>query len=304
MFHAKAHFHGLARACNAVACRIRLIAGEAERREKVSSQPAGCGDTSLSATYQLSPNRRTTKLLLLLSAVIVFVTFSAMMANAQLADLDLLEDDDRTIGIAVTRAPDPTSGHDTESRSGILLLPLRIDRLKFEGGAGAYFTQSIADGASAASLQWRVQGGPQFGVVGLQFYVEGFWKQGIDYAGFVRIGEFDLGRVIVSGGFGTLVRADTQAALGGPGIERTAAASGDQKVKGLLLASAELDTSLFESCRLLGTVLPGFEGEHDVVVEPQATYAIGDINIALLGRFGWERGAWTKRYTALLQVPF
>ena len=38
--------------------------------------------------------------------------------------------------------------------------------------------------------------------------------------GFFRIGEFDLGyvlvdlgRVLVSGGFGTLVRADTQASL-------------------------------------------------------------------------------------------
>ena len=73
------------------------------------------------------------------------------------------------------------------------------------------FTQSIAEGASSSSLQWHVQGGPQLGYYGLQFYVEGFWKQGVDYAGYVRIGEFDLGRVIVSGGFGTLVRANTQA---------------------------------------------------------------------------------------------
>ena len=226
------------------------------------------------------------------------------LAHAQLADLDLLEDDDRSVGIAVTRAPDPTSGYDTESRSGILLLPVRIGSLNFEGGAGAYFTQSIADGESASSLQWRVQGGPQFGYLGLQFYVEGFWKQGIDYAGFFRIGAFDLGSVIVSGGFGTLVRADTQAELGGPGIERNAASAGDRKVKGLLLASAEVDTDFFESLRILGTVLPGFDGEHDVVVEPQLVYAIGAINIAGLGRFGWERGGFTKRYTGLLQIPF
>ena len=139
--------------------------------------------------------------------ILALVLFcGAMETHAQLADLDLLEDDDRSVGIAVTRAPDPTSGLDTESRSGILLLPVRIQSLNFEGGAGAYFTQSIAAGESASSLQWRVQGGPQFGYLGLQFYVEGFWKQGIDYAGFFRIGEFDLGNVIVSGGFGTLVR--------------------------------------------------------------------------------------------------
>lgn len=238
------------------------------------------------------------------ATIIALVLLCGTLAHAQLADLDLLEDDDRSVGIAVTRAPDPTSSLDTESRSGILLLPVRIQRLKFEGGAGAYFTQSIAEGKSASSLQWRVQGGPQFGYLGLQFYVEGFWKQGIDYAGFFRIGEFDLGNVIVSGGFGTLVRADTQAELGGPGIERNAAPAGDTKVKGLFLASAEVDTQFFESCRILGTVLPSFDGEHDFVVEPQLVYSLGDINIAGLGRFGWERGAFTKRYTGLLQVPF
>ena len=238
------------------------------------------------------------------ATIVALVMLCGALAHAQLADLDLLEDDDRSVGIAVTRAPDPTSGFDTESRSGILLLPVRIESLKFEGGAGAYFTQSIAEGESASSLQWRVQGGPQFGYLGLQFYVEGFWKQGIDYAGFFRIGEFDLGNVIVSGGFGTLVRADTQAELGGPGIERNAAPADDRKVKGLLLASAEVDTTFFESLRILGTVLPGFDGEHDFVVEPQLVYSIGDINIAGLGRFGWERGDFTKRYTALLQVPF
>ena len=245
-----------------------------------------------------------TRLWFWFATIIALALFCGALAHAQLADLDLLEDDDRSIGIAVTRAPDPTTNFDTESRSGILLLPVRVRQIKFEGGAGAYFTQSIANGESASSLQWRVQGGPQFGYLGLQFYVEGFWKQGIDYAGFFRIGEFDLGHVIVSGGFGTLVRADTQADLGGPGIERNAAPAGDQKVKGLLLASAEVDTNFFESLRILGTVLPGFDGEHDVVVEPQVTYSLGDINIAALGRFGWERGEFSKRYTALLQVPF
>ena len=250
-----------------------------------------------------------TRKLYLWAIIVALVLFCGASAHAQLADLDLLEDDDRSVGIAVTRAPDPTSGFDTETRSGILLLPIRIESLdfeglNFEGGAGAYFTQSVAEGESASSLQWRVQGGPQFGVLGLQFYAEGFWKQGIDYAGFFRIGEFDLGDVIVSGGFGTLVRADTQAELGGPGIERNAAAAGDTKVKGLFLASAEVDTQFFESLRILGTLLPGFDGEHDVVVEPQVTYSLGDVNIAGLGRFGWERGGFTKRYTGLLQVPF
>ena len=241
--------------------------------------------------------------------IAMMVLFWDVIAHAQLADLDLLEDDDRSIGLSVSAAPDPTTGNFTEARSGILLVPLRLEGqpqglpLRFEGGFGTYFTQSLVGTESSSSLQWRVQGGPQLGYVGLQFYVEGFYKQGIDYAGFFRIGEFDLGRVIVSGGFGTLVRADTQADLGSPGIERNAA-PGDTKVKGLLLASAEFDTDIFESCRILGTVLPGFDGEHDFVVEPQLTYSLGDINIAGLARFGWERGQTTRRYTGLVQVPF
>ena len=251
-------------------------------------------------SFNFSKSR--TYLFTLLLAMGTVLLWSSV-AFAQLADLDLLEDDDRSFGLSVSSAPDPATGHETESRSAILLLPLRIESLYFEGGAGAYFTQSIVEGVSAKSLQWRVQGGPHFGKFGLQFYVEGVWKQGINYAGFFRVGEFDLGRVIVAGGFGTLVRADTETNLA-TGIERNAAGGGDTKVKGLLLASAEIDTEMFESLRLLGTVLPGFDGEHDYVAEAQLVYSLNKINLAGLGRFGWERGSFTRRYTGLVQVPF
>ena len=236
---------------------------------------------------------------------VTFVTvlmFCGAFADAQLADLDLLEDDDRSFGASVTAMPDPTTGAFAESRSAIVLFPLHIERWHFEGGAGAYWTQSIVQGEVASALQWRVQGGPHWGYYGLQFYVEGLWKQGIDYAGFVRFGEFDLGRIILSGGLGTLVRADTQTDLA-IGVERNSASSGDTTVKGLILASAEIDTEMFESLRLLGTVLPGGE-ETDFVSELQLAYSLGRINLAGLGRIGWERGAWTRRYTGLVQVPF
>ena len=238
------------------------------------------------------------------ATIVALVMFCGALAHAQLSDLDLLEDDDRSLGASVTAMPDPSTGAFAEARSAIMLLPLQIKVLNFEGGAGAYFTQSIVEGDVASALQWRVQGGPHWGKIGLQFYVEGLWKQGIDYAGFVRFGEFDLGRVILSGGLGTLVRADTQTELG-TGIERNAAAGGDTKVKGLILGSAEVDTELFESLRLLGTVLPGGEGEEtDFVSELQLAYSLGRINLAGHGRLGWERGAWNRRYTGLVQVPF
>lgn len=238
--------------------------------------------------------------------LLALVMLCSVPAMGQLADLDLLEDDDRSFGASVTAMPDPSTGAFAEARSAILLLPLRIERLKFEGGAGAYWTQSIVEGEVASALMWRVQGGPHWDKykIGLQFYVEGLWKQGIDYAGFVRVGEFDLGRVLLSGGLGTLVRADTQTDLA-IGVERNAAAGGDTVVKGLILGSAEVDTELFESLRLLGTVLPGGEGEHtDFVSELQVAYSLGRINLAGLGRIGWERGAWSRRYTGLVQVPF
>lgn len=248
--------------------------------------------------------QKTQKLWLWCAVMLALVMFCGTVANAQLADLDLLEEDDRSFGASVTAMPDPSTGAFAESRSAILLLPLRIQQWHFEGGAGAYFTQSIVEGEVASALQWRVQGGPHWGQIGLQFYVEGLWQQGIDYAGFVRFGEFDLGRIILSGGLGTLVRADTQADLS-VGVERNAAGGGDTKVKGLLLASAEVDTELFESLRLLGSVLPGGEDEPtDVVSELQLSYSLGRINLAGHGRLGWERGEWSRRYTGLVQVPF
>ena len=184
---------------------------------------------------------------ILCAMVFALVMFLGSVADAQLADLDLLEDNDRSFGASVTAMPDPSTGAFAEARSAILLLPLNIKALHFEGGAGAYFTQSIVEGEVASALMWRLQGGPHWGKIGLQFYVEGLWKQGIDYAGFVRFGEFDLGRVILSGGLGTLVRADTQTDLA-IGVERNAPGGGDVKVKGLILGSAEVDTELFE-CR-------------------------------------------------------
>ena len=248
--------------------------------------------------------QKTQKLWLLCAMAVALVMLCSAVATAQLSDLDLLEKDDRSFGASITAMPDPSTGAFAEARSAILLLPLNIKSLHFEGGAGAYWTQSIVEGEVASALQWRVQGGPHWGVWGLQFYVEGLWKQGIDYAGFVRVGEFDLGRVLLSGGLGTLVRADTQTDLA-IGVERNAAAGGDTKVKGLILGSAEVDTELFESLRLLGTVLPGGEGDQtDFVSELQVAYSLGRINLAGLGRIGWERGEWSRRYTGLVQVPF
>lgn len=234
---------------------------------------------------------------------LMIAAFIAMPAGAQLSDLDLLEDDDRSIGISLTRAPDTVAETDTESRAAILLLPLSLGT--FQGGAGAYYTGTLANGESSSALLWRVQGGPQFGKVGIQGYVEGEWKGKIDYAAFMRVGTFDVGQHCqMSGGIGTLVRADTQTTLE-TGIQRTGASATDTKVKGLLLLSADIDTEIFDTLRLLGTLLPSTnEGETDMFLEPQVSYKLGDINLTGYAKFGRVDGGWTKRYTGLLQVPF
>ena len=84
--------------------------------------------------------QKTRKLWLLCAMAFALVMFYGAVAEGQLADLDLLEDDDRSFGASVTAMPDPsTTGAFAESRSAIMLLPLQIKVLNFEGGAGAYF---------------------------------------------------------------------------------------------------------------------------------------------------------------------
>ena len=239
--------------------------------------------------------------------VLILMVTLAILASpvfAQLSDLDLLEDDDRSFGLSINRSPDPMAATDAETQSAILLLPITIpsNTVSFQGGAGAYWTRSIADASTSSALQWRVQGGPQYKWLGLQFYIEGFWKESVDYAGFFRLGEFDLGHIIVSGGLGTLIEAETETDLA-TGIERNASTASDAVVKGLILASAEVDTNIFESLRLLGIVQPG--AEHvDYIGEAQAAYSLGKVNLTGLIRVGIENGELTRRWTGLLQVPF
>ena len=76
-------------------------------------------------------------------------------------------------------------------------------------------------------------------------------------------------------------------------------------MKGLLLLSADVDTEVFETLRLLGTLLPSTtDGETDLFLEPQISYTFGRINLTGYAKFGRVDGNWTKRYTGLVQVPF
>ena len=66
-----------------------------------------------------------TRLWLWCAMAFALVMFLGAIADAQLADLDLLEDDDRSFGASVTAMPDPATGNFAEARSAIMLLPLK-----------------------------------------------------------------------------------------------------------------------------------------------------------------------------------
>ena len=69
--------------------------------------------------------QKTRKLWVWCAMAFVLVMFFGAFADAQLADLDLLENDDRSFGASVTAMPSPTTGAFAESRSAIMLLPLK-----------------------------------------------------------------------------------------------------------------------------------------------------------------------------------
>ena len=87
--------------------------------------------------------QKTRKLWVWCAMAFVLVMFLGALADAQLADLDLLEDDDRSFGASVTAMPSPTTGAFAESRSAIVLLPIEHQStLYFEGGAGCLLSHS------------------------------------------------------------------------------------------------------------------------------------------------------------------
>ena len=84
--------------------------------------------------------QKTRKLWVWCAMAFVLVMFFGAFADAQLADLDLLENDDRSFGASVTAMPSPTTGAFAESRSAIMLLPLQYHSvLQFRRRCGAYF---------------------------------------------------------------------------------------------------------------------------------------------------------------------
>ena len=219
--------------------------------------------------------------------LVALVMLWIAVADAQTPDLDLVTE--RSLGLSVSAA------NPAAYRSGLLVAPWAF----INGGAFVYGTQSVVDGVSVAeTLQWRVQGGPRWRKISLQFYVDSQNGERLDYAWFIRPGEWRLASFLFSGGFGTLLRQETRQTLGEAG------AVGDRKVKGLAFVSGHYDKGDMDvNARL--TFIPGIlDNEHDLLFEPQVAWDFGRFSLTGLGRFGRSLGDWDKTYTAMVTVPF
>ncbi|MYC74964.1 hypothetical protein F4X10_06665 [Candidatus Poribacteria bacterium] len=225
------------------------------------------------------------RLQVLVAAAIVAMLFGSV-AHAQTPDLDLVTE--RSLGVSVSAVGSAAY------RSGLLVAPWQF----INGGVFVYGTQSVVDGETVEdTIQWRVQGGPQWRNISLQFYVDSLQGERLDYAWFLRPGEWRLNEFLFSGGFGTLLRQETRQALG------DADAVGDRKVKGLAFVSGHYDKGdMGIDARL--TFIPGLDSEHDILFEPQIHWDFGRFSLTGLGRFGYALEAWDRTYTAMVTVPF
>ena len=231
-------------------------------------------------------NVRRLRVFLLAVWLVMLVMFCGVFAQAQTPDLDLVTE--RSLGMSVSALGGAAY------RSGLLVAPWQL----VNGGVFLYATQSVVDGVSVEdALQWRVQGGPQWRNVSLQFYVDSIHGQRLDYAWFIRPGEWRFNNFLFSGGVGTLLRQETRQVLGDAG------AVGDQKVKGLVFVSGHYDKGDMDFDTRL-TFIPGFDGQHDILVEPQVSWDLGRFSLTGLGRFGYALGAWDRTYTGMVTVPF
>ena len=222
----------------------------------------------------------------LCAVLLALVMVWGAVADAQTPDLDLVTE--RSLGLSVSA----TGG--AEYRSGLIVAPWQF----INGGVFVYGTQSVVDGESVEdTIRWRVQGGPQWQKVSLQFYIDSLHGQRLDYAWFIRPGEWNFNEFLFSGGVGTLLRQDTRKALG------DAAAAGDQKVKGLVFVSLHYDKGDMDFDNRL-TFIPGFDGQHDILFEPQVSWDFGRFSLTGIGRFGYALGAWDRTYMGMVTVPF
>jgi len=178
-----------------------------------------------------------------------------------------------------------------------LILPITL----VNGGiAGTWLRTSVLheeESIVSDDFQYRLQAGPVYRGVSLQFYIEGDWGKHQDRGLFIRPGSLDIQSWHISGGVGTYIRGLHEEL-------RIDESEPDTLIKPLAFASLtrKLGTGTLS---VLTTWSPEFDFEvHDLLVEPQFTVSLGKSNLTLTGRFGQQHDMRIREYIAQVDIPF
>ena len=219
---------------------------------------------------------------------------------AQLGDLDL-----ETKRYISAIASDTS---EAQTYGGTVILPVQL----INGGAAVSWvrTSITTDGAEdtegaetqethvSDDLQYRIQGGPVYKGVSLQFFIEGDWGKHIDRGGFIRPGSVDIQGWHLSGGVGTYLR----------GLQEELRLDADEpetllKPLAFFSLTRKVGNGAFS---VLTTWSPTFDFEvHDLLLEPQFTAEVNEnVNLTLTGRFGQQHEMTVREYIAQIDVGF
>ena len=225
-------------------------------------------------------------LILILIATLVL----AIPSFAGLGDLDL--ETQRTLSAIASDTGE------AQTLGTTLIVPVQFIN---GGGAVSWLRTSITTEADETyvsdDLQYRVQGGPQWRGISLQFYVEGDWGKHIDRGTFIRPGTLDIQGWHLSGGVGTYLRG-IQSEL------RREETDPETLLKPLAFVSVSRKLGGGTLATLI-TWSPTFSFDaHDLLIEPQFTAEVGDVNVTLTGRFGRQHDMGVREYIAQLDYPF
>ena len=225
-------------------------------------------------------------LIVLLSFILVMPVFAA-----GLGDLDL--ETNRYASIVATDTGE------AQTLGATVIAPVDL----INGGAAFSFLRTSVDVDDAEEpivsddLQYRIQGGPVYRGVSLQFFIDGDWGKYQDRGAFVRPGVLNIDGWRISGGVGTYLR----------GLEEELRLDPDDPENILKpLAFASLSRKVGDGdLSVLITWSPTFDlDENDLLFEPQWKTRLDKFDVTLSGRYGKQHEMDVREYQVQLDFPF
>lgn len=192
-----------------------------------------------------------------------------------------------------------TDTGDAQTIGATVIAPVDL----INGGAAVSFlrTSILPEDADESivsdDLQYRIQGGPVYNGISLQFFIDGDWGKYQDRGAFIRPGVLDIEGWRISGGVGTYLR----------GLEEELRLDEDDpenilKPLAFISSSRKIGDG---DLSVLVTWSPTFEFDaHDLLVEPQWSTEVGIFDLTLSGRFGQQLEMDVREYQAQLDFPF